>query len=209
MSFRINEQPLITRAFEAIPPLEIQLVVRDLPLPYIARFLRFLAKHFEGSPHLELHMLWVLHLFSQHGRYLKNNAASLMPVLRALHRTLTNHYREMSTLYAFLPVCLLVALSVTYMLLSMPYSSRSTDPSKMKHTYNTLTRCSCDDNRFTLDYLVELAKREEPEPEPEPVPIVVDNGITDEQPKVIKPPTKKELAKLAKRKHRTSTDGTS
>lgn len=57
--------------------------------------------------------------------------------------------------------------------------------------------------------MVELAKREEPEPEPEPVPIVVDNGITDEQPKVIKPPTKKELAKLAKRKHRTSTDGTS
>lgn len=99
MSFRINEQPLIERAFEAIPPLDIQLVVRDLPLPYIARFMRFLAKHFEGSPHLELHMLWCLHLFSQHGRYLKNNAVSLMPVLRALHRTLNNHYRELSHLY--------------------------------------------------------------------------------------------------------------
>lgn len=102
MSFRINEQPLVTRAFEAVPPLDIQLVVRDLPLPYLQRFLRFLAAHFERSPHLELHMLWCLHLFSQHARYLKNNAVSLMPMLRALHRTLNDHYRNLSSLYLFL-----------------------------------------------------------------------------------------------------------
>lgn len=66
-----------------------------------------------------------------------------------------------------------------------------------------LTAYRCDENRFSLDYLVELAKREE-EPAPEPVPIVDDKGIEEDQPKVIKPLSKKEQAKLAKRKRHTS-----
>lgn len=59
-----------------------------------------------------------------------------------------------------------------------------------------------------MDYLVEIAKREE-EPAPEPEPIAIDTGITEEQPKVIKPPSKKAKVKLAKRKRPAAADGTS
>ncbi len=96
MSMRLNEASLVAAAFEAIPPLEIQLVVRDIPIPYMLRFLKFLAKHFEESPHLEYHLLWCLHLFTYHGRYLKNNSSSLMSVFRALHKHIGQQYRDLA-----------------------------------------------------------------------------------------------------------------
>ncbi len=58
MSMRLNEEPLMGEVFRAVPPLDIQLVVREMPQPYLQRFLRFVAKHFETSPHLEFHLLW-------------------------------------------------------------------------------------------------------------------------------------------------------
>lgn len=99
MSMRLNEEKLIAEVFRSIPPVDIQLVVTEMPVPYLQRFIRFLAKHFESSAHLEYHLLWCLHLFNNHGRYLKNNSASFLPSLRTLQKNLTNHYQSLSKVY--------------------------------------------------------------------------------------------------------------
>lgn len=39
MSFHLNEKALITKVFESIPPLEIQLIVQDLPYNYLNKYL--------------------------------------------------------------------------------------------------------------------------------------------------------------------------
>ncbi|KAL4758983.1 snoRNA-binding rRNA-processing protein PWP2 [Aspergillus foveolatus] len=88
MAFRLNEAKLIRAVHEAIPPSDIAHVVRSVPTVYLPRLLRYVAHACEETPHLEFNLLWIESLFSSHGRYLKDNAGSLGPELRAVQRAL-------------------------------------------------------------------------------------------------------------------------
>ncbi|KAL4815360.1 WD40-repeat-containing domain protein [Aspergillus spinulosporus] len=88
MAFRLNEAKLIRAVHEAIPPSDIAHVVRSIPNVYLPRLLRYIAHACEETPHIEFNLLWIESLFSSHGRYLKDNAGSLGPELRAVQRAL-------------------------------------------------------------------------------------------------------------------------
>ncbi|PKY03852.1 WD40 repeat-like protein [Aspergillus campestris IBT 28561] len=86
MAFRLNEAQLMSVVHQAIPPSDIQLVVRAVPTVYLPRLLRFVAHAAEETPHLEFNLLWIEALFSNHGRYFKDNAGTFATELRAVQR---------------------------------------------------------------------------------------------------------------------------
>ena len=89
MAFRLNERLLIRRVYESTAVSDVVFVVKNLPLVYLARLLRFVAQASDGTPHLEFNLLWIEALLSAHGRYLKDNTASYAAELRMVQRTVT------------------------------------------------------------------------------------------------------------------------
>lgn len=64
MAFRLNEKPLIRRVYESVPPTDIRLIARQLPVVYLPHMLRSVAEHLDQSPHLEFDLLWMNALLS-------------------------------------------------------------------------------------------------------------------------------------------------
>ncbi len=88
MGFRLNESSLLKRVFEAIPPVEVGRLVRQLPTVYIARLLGFVAQIINTSPRLESNLRWVEALLSTHGAFLKTNMSSLPHEVRMIQKAL-------------------------------------------------------------------------------------------------------------------------
>ncbi|KAI0819421.1 WD40-repeat-containing domain protein [Trametes gibbosa] len=74
MAFRLNERPLVQKAYESVPRADIRLVARGLPVVYVAQLLRFVAEHMERSPHVEFDLLWASAMLGAHGRHLRDRA---------------------------------------------------------------------------------------------------------------------------------------
>lgn len=98
MAFRLNEAPLLKRVYEAIPPTSIPLIVKDLPLVYLARLLRFIAHHTESSPHLEYNLRWIEAVMSEHGAYLKEHAGGFAAELRSVQKVVGRVQAELGRL---------------------------------------------------------------------------------------------------------------
>lgn len=88
MAFRLNEQPLIVKIFEAIPPNDIPLISRQLPIIYVPQLLKFIASHSEKTPHMEFDLLWIHSLLMAHGRYLRDHSSEFASVFRSLQKEL-------------------------------------------------------------------------------------------------------------------------
>lgn len=86
MSFRLNSPKLATHVYRSIPTSDIDLVVRELPTVYLERMLRLVAKEADGSPHLELCLLWLEALLRIHGRTLKERQGEFAEVTRLVQR---------------------------------------------------------------------------------------------------------------------------
>lgn len=86
MAFRLNNPQLTTRVFRSVPTSDIPLVARDLPDVYLERMLRLVAREADGSPHLELCLLWLEAMLRLHGRTLKERQGEFGEVLRLLQR---------------------------------------------------------------------------------------------------------------------------
>ncbi|KAJ9123696.1 hypothetical protein QFC24_003470 [Naganishia onofrii] len=86
MAFRLNEKSLIQRAYEAVPPSDIQLTARQIPQLYLLTFLRFIANHAETQPHVEFDLLWITGLLTAHGAYLGARSSEFASVFRALQK---------------------------------------------------------------------------------------------------------------------------
>lgn len=84
MAFRLNEAPLIRRVFEGTPHSSISLVVRDLPVVYLPRLLRFVGLQTEESPHLEFCLLWVQAILESHGEWVGENRGMVDAELRVV-----------------------------------------------------------------------------------------------------------------------------
>lgn len=91
MAFRLNEQFLVDRVVETIPPTDISLVCGDLPQVYVNRLLQYLGEKLnrvDGSHHVEFSLLWVKETFSRHGRYINGHKYEMQPNLRLIQRFL-------------------------------------------------------------------------------------------------------------------------
>ena len=88
MAFRLNELLLIRRIYEAIPATDVTLLVKELPVVYLGRLLRFVAQRTEESPHLEFNLRWIEALLHAHGPYLKHHATSFASELRAVYKAI-------------------------------------------------------------------------------------------------------------------------
>lgn len=98
MAFRLNERPLIRRVYEAIPVADVLLVVKQLPIVYLSRLLRFVAQATDESPHLEFNLRWVEALLSAHGPYLKDQASSFASELRTVQKEIAKIQSELARL---------------------------------------------------------------------------------------------------------------
>ncbi|CAD6593521.1 MAG: hypothetical protein ASARMPRED_007625 [Alectoria sarmentosa] len=95
MAFRLNERLLIGRVYEAIPVADVSLLVKELPIVYLARLLRFVAQATDESPHLEFNLRWIEALLLAHGPYLKDHAPSFASELRTVQRTIAKIQLEL------------------------------------------------------------------------------------------------------------------
>lgn len=96
MAFRLNEKPLIRQVYEAIPIPDMALVVKHLPVVYLARLLRFITQATDESPRLESNLRWIEGLLSAHGPYLKDHAASFASELRSVQKAIAKIQAELA-----------------------------------------------------------------------------------------------------------------
>ena len=99
MSFRLNEQPLIRSVYEAVPPRDVKLLTRQLPVKYAEALLSFIAKQMEASPHVEFHLVWISALFNAHGRHLRERSGDHAATFRALQKGLTDFQENIVRLW--------------------------------------------------------------------------------------------------------------
>ncbi|KAI5852995.1 WD40-repeat-containing domain protein [Morchella snyderi] len=98
MSFRLNERYLIHRVYETIPPEDIKLVVRELPVVYLARLLRFVAEMAEETPHVEFALLWIEAVLSKHGRVIKERRGEFETEMRSVAKSVQRIQSELARL---------------------------------------------------------------------------------------------------------------
>lgn len=86
VAFRLNEKPLIRRAYEAVPPTDVRLIASQLPKVYVPALLRFIATHVESSPHVEFDLIWVGAILTSHGRWLREQSGAFASDFRAIQK---------------------------------------------------------------------------------------------------------------------------
>ena len=94
MSFRLNNEKLVTHVYRSVPATDIPLVVRDLPLVYLDRLLRHIAQQADASPYLELNLLWLEALLKTHGATIKRRQGEYTEVTRMVQRAVGRIQRE-------------------------------------------------------------------------------------------------------------------
>lgn len=94
MAFRLNLDPLISRAFFGVPPSDIEIVVREMPDVYLSRLMRVVARQADESPHLEFCLRWIQTIFTCHGRVLKERRGEFASEVRGLMRAVNNIERD-------------------------------------------------------------------------------------------------------------------
>ena len=99
MAVRLNEDPLIKRAYESVPPSDIQLVARQIPVLYVGKLLRFMAQHIETSPHIEFDLVWVGAMLTSHGKVIKESRGEMASVLRSLQKGLMGFESSITKLW--------------------------------------------------------------------------------------------------------------
>lgn len=95
MAFRLNEKTLIRQVYEMIPMSNVPLVVKDLPLVYLAQLLDLVAHASDGNPHFECNLIWIETFLRIHGRYLKERAAYFSTEMRAIQKAIAKVQAEL------------------------------------------------------------------------------------------------------------------
>lgn len=89
MAFRLNEPSLLRQVFEGVPYTDISLVAKELPVVYVQRLLRLVAKQTEESPHIQFCLLWMEAIIDAHGKWIHDNKGVLDAELRVIERSVT------------------------------------------------------------------------------------------------------------------------
>lgn len=94
MAFRLNQQALIKRVYEATPTSDIPLVIRELPHVYLGRVMRLNATQLENGPHLEFGLRWSEAVVTVWGRHLREHRNDYDEETRLLRRAVESVGRE-------------------------------------------------------------------------------------------------------------------
>lgn len=65
---------------------------------FFNRLLNFISNEMSTSPHLEFYLLWSLHIFNYHGRYIKEHSNNFMGILRNLQKNITKQHQDLSNM---------------------------------------------------------------------------------------------------------------
>merc|ERR1711977_616664 len=94
MAFRLNEASLLRQVFEGIPYTDIGLVTKGLPVVYLQRLLRLVAKETEESPHIQFCLLWMEAIVDSRGRWIQDHKGILDAELRVIERSVTRMQQD-------------------------------------------------------------------------------------------------------------------
>jgi len=92
LSLRLNEAALTREIIEGVPVSEVKLLAQSLPTSYLQRLLSFLSEQLRQRPHLDFYLQWVLALLCAHCDYLEKHSGAYISVLKALYRSISEHY---------------------------------------------------------------------------------------------------------------------
>lgn len=91
MAFRLNEPALVQEVLESIPPTAVKVVVELLPTAHITALLTTLGSALPATRHIGFYMVWVKHVFTIHGHWLRDNSSRLQAVFRNLQKSIAGH----------------------------------------------------------------------------------------------------------------------
>jgi len=94
MSFRLNDNNLVTKVCRGVPVADVALVVRDLPQVYIDRLLRHVSTQTDQSPFLELNLIWLKAIIQAHGALLKKRQLDYTDVVRMTQKAVGRMSKE-------------------------------------------------------------------------------------------------------------------
>lgn len=97
MAFRLNEEYLIHKVYEAIPISEIQLVSSSLPVIYVPRILKFIGDFAIDSQHIEFNLIWIKALLSAHGTYMNSHKHIFTSATRSIQRFIGRVAKDLVT----------------------------------------------------------------------------------------------------------------
>jgi periodic tryptophan protein 2 len=141
MALRLSELPLIKKVYAAVPPADIKLLARQIPPIYVQKLLAFIADQLEKSPHVEFDLLWVGSMLTSHGKWLRDRRGEMASVFRGLQKGLMGFEASITKLYVI------------------------QDPAKRMALIPR-----CDDNAFSLDYIISQSQRPSTSEETIPLP---------------------------------------
>lgn len=98
MALKLNENNLIHEVIEAIPFIEIDLVIQSLPDEFAHRTLQFVSKIIATSPHIEFYLRWSNMLLTRLGQ--KENVLT-QQTLVTLHQNLNRKYDALNKICDF------------------------------------------------------------------------------------------------------------
>eukprot|EP00736_Rhodelphis_marinus_P001983 Rmarinus@m.290 len=98
LALRLNESDVLLEALYAVPVSEVEYISRIIPQHHFARFVSLVAEQLEDSPHFEFLLLWIRNFLEWHGTYFRSHVDTLGPALKAAHRVISSHYRNLSSL---------------------------------------------------------------------------------------------------------------
>ena len=91
-ALHLNEDDSIRLVLQSVPFSEIQMVCVDIPRLFLARLFQALCKQLSSTPYIEYYLTWIMWLLKLHGEYLRINLRRYTPVLRAIQKSLLEHY---------------------------------------------------------------------------------------------------------------------
>lgn len=94
LSFRLNEQHLITQSIEAVPVKDMKVLLQEFPEAYVPQLLRFLGSYMLTSPHVEFNLIWLTAILSRFGPYIKANKRKLDSSIKTIQRFLTRAAKD-------------------------------------------------------------------------------------------------------------------
>jgi len=103
MAIHLNEFALVKQVLEDTPYDSIPHVVKSMhkssSVIELERFMQFLAKIMESSPHIEFYLRWCLQLMQVHGiQTLDRHRGSFMRAFRSLHKAIQSRQDELKAI---------------------------------------------------------------------------------------------------------------
>ncbi|KAG5456977.1 MAG: putative WD repeat protein [Olpidium bornovanus] len=144
-AFRLGEPTTLRDAYDAIPPADVPLVARSLSARYLERTLAFLASYADESPDIEKHLIWATEILREHAAEIARRPGELGPALRALQKAIAGQKESLARMFVFRFRCAFSELSAP------------ARPKLMR--LPAFLFCRCDDNTYTLRYLINLCQR--------------------------------------------------